>query len=127
MADKSGYTEFGHDEFGNEPMPVDSSDLLAMGLRAPRCNGCEFARLKHKLGDKILVLQGDKVFPSSWLNISDSWVNVYELDADPVPGQGEPYEYGGRPIQFHAGFMSVGHSNECHHWKPPRGEIGGAR
>ena len=78
-----------------------------MGLRGPRCNGCEFAKLKHKLGDKFLHLQ-DK-----------GWHDVYELDADPVPGQSEPLEYKGRPIRFRASFMSIGHSDECYHWRPP--------
>lgn len=92
------------DDYG--PAPIDSYDLYAMGLRSARCNGCEFARWKHELGDRCLVL-----------NIS-GWPTVYELDAAPRQGQSEPHEHDGRPIRFHASFMSVEHSDECYHWKP---------
>jgi len=91
-----------------EPGPMDSSDMLAMGLRPPRCNGCKFAKLKHELGDKFLHLRGEH-----------GWHDVYELDAEPTPGQGEPLEHEGRPIRFRASFMSIGHSDECYHWRPP--------
>lgn len=93
-----------YEEMGSGP--IDSYDAYAMGLRAPRCNGCKYEQLKHELGDKFLVLR-------------DGWVNIYELDAEPVPGQGEPYEYEGRSIRHRSGFMSVGHSDECYHWAPP--------
>ena len=74
--------------------------------KGARCNGCEFARLKHELGDRFLVLR-------------DGWVNVYEIGASPVVGQGEPLEYEGQPIRYRAGFMSIEHSDECYHWSPP--------
>lgn len=93
------------DEYG--PGPIDSYDCYAMGLRPARCNGCKFAQLEHELGDKFLHLQ-DK-----------GWHNIYELDAGPVSGQGEPLEHEGQPICFRAGFLSIQHSDECYHWKPP--------
>ena len=92
------------------PAPMDSYDLYSMGLRGARCNGCSYAKLAHELGDKLLVLR-------------DDWVNVYELDRAPSPGQGEPKEHEGRPILYRAGFMSIGHSDECYHWKPKSEEM----
>lgn len=89
------------------PGPIDSFDAYQMGLRPPRCNGCEYARLRWELGDKFLSLN------------KAGWVAVYELDAEPVPGQGEPREHDGRPIRHRGSFMSVGHSDECYHWSPP--------
>jgi len=83
------------------------SYLYDMGLRGPRCNGCEYRELKWKLGDKFLVLGGS------------GWTDVYELDAEPTAGQGEPMEHDGRPIRFKSGFMSVGHSDECWGFKIP--------
>ena len=62
-----------YDYFDETPAPIDSSDLYEMGLRAPRCNGCKYAKLKHKLGDKFLS------------RIDGGWVAVYELDAEPRP------------------------------------------
>lgn len=94
-----------------EPAPIDSYDLYAMGLRAARCNGCKYARLKHELGDKFLRLRN-----------ANGWVVVYELDARPHPGQGDPLEHEGRPVRHRASFMSIGHSDECYNWKPPRRE-----
>lgn len=91
------------------PAPIDSSDLVAMGFMAPRCNGCKFAQLKWELGDRFLHLVDD-----------NDWHNVYELDAEPGPGQGEPLEHEGRPIRYRAGFMSIGHSDECYNWQPPK-------
>lgn len=101
------------------PAPIDSYDLYAMGLRQPRCNGCMFARLQHDLGERCLVL------------IEEGWPTVYELDAEPRPGQ-ERQKHQGRPIRFHASFMGVGHSDECYNWQPhgEEGElytIGGAK
>ena len=90
------------------PAPIDSYDCYAMGLRAARCNGCEYAKLKHELDDKFLTKS------------ETGWPTVYELDAEPSPGQGEPTEHEGRPIRFRASFMSIGHSDECYHWKPPK-------
>ena len=101
-----------YDEFGSEP--IDSFDAYRMGLRPARCTGCEYARLKWELGDKFLALH-------DWL------ISVYELDAEPSPGQGEPYTYKGHPIRHRASFMSIGHSDECYQWKPPNIETGGAR
>lgn len=75
------------------------------GLRGARCNGCEYARLKYQLADKFLVLR-------------DGWVNVYEKGAPPVAGQ-SIIEHEGKPIQHKGSFLSVGHSDECYHWKPP--------
>ena len=83
--------------------PIDSYDLYAMGLRAPRCNGCKYAELKWQLGDKFLRIGN----------------SVYELDAEPTLGQGEPMEYEGRSIRFHAYFISTEHSDECWHFTPP--------
>jgi hypothetical protein len=85
--------------------PIDSYDCYAMGLRAPRCNGCEYAQLKHKLGDRFLSVN------------EDGWTAVYELDATPRPGQAET-EHEGRPIQSRSSFMSIKHSDECYYWKP---------
>jgi len=76
-----------------------------MGLRGPRCNGCKFAQLKHKLDDKFLHL------------VEGGWHSVYEWDAEPVSGQSK-LEHKGRPIRFRASFMSIGHSDECYHWRP---------
>lgn len=92
------------------PGPIDSADMLAMGLRAPRCNGCEHARLRWELGNKFLSRN------------EAGWVAVYELDAEPAPGQGEPQEHDGRPIRHKSSFMSIGHSDECYGWKPPEGK-----
>jgi hypothetical protein len=98
-----------HDEWYDwEPAPIDSYDLYAMGLRAPRCNGCEYAKLKWELGDKFLALKDEH-----------GWTNVYELDREPGKGQGEPYEHEGRPVYCRVGFMSIQHSDECYHWQPP--------
>ncbi len=98
-----------YDDYG--PPPIDSYDLYAMGLRPPRCNGCQFARLQHELGDRCFVSH------------HNGWTTVYELDAEPVPGQGDPHEHDGRPIRFRSSFLSVGHSDECYHWRP-EGEPG---
>ena len=89
-----------------ESGPIDSSDAYAMGLRPARCNGCEFAKFRHELGNKFLYLQ------------EYGWHSVYELDAKPNPKQGEPREHEGHQIRFRASFMSIGHSDECYHWKP---------
>ena len=59
----------------------------------------------YELGDKFLAL-------------NDGWVNVYELAAEPTQGQGEPFEYEGRSIRYRAGFISIGHSDECYNWSP---------
>jgi len=77
-----------------------------MGFRGPRCNGCSLAKFKYELGDKFLMIRGK---------------GVYELDAEPRPGQGEPQSYEGRPIRFHWWGMSYQHSDECYHWQPPKG------
>lgn len=87
--------------------PIDSDDLYAMGLRSARCNGCTYAKLKYELGDKFLSLP------------VGGWIAVFELDAQPYPGQAEPLEHDGRPIRNRGGFMSIGHSDECYHWRPP--------
>lgn len=99
--------------FEHDPAPIDSYDLYAMGLRAARCNGCKYAQLKHELGDKFLPLHESRgeAFPR--------WVTVYELDAQPESGQGEPQEHEGRPIRFRVGFASIEHSDECYNWRPP--------
>lgn len=89
-----------------ESGPIDSYDAYAMGLRPARCNGCKFTKLKYELDDKFLHL------------VEHGWSTVYELDAEPTPGQGEPLEHKGRPIRFRASFMSIKHSDECYHWKP---------
>jgi hypothetical protein len=74
-----------------------------------RCNGCEYERLKWELGDKFLALT------------LGEWVEVYELDAQPRPGQGNPQDIEGIPVRWHASFMAVEHSDECYNWKPPDG------
>lgn len=91
------------------PAPIDSDDLYARGLRPGRCNGCEYAKLKWELGDEFLSLN------------CNGWVQVYQLGASPDSGQREPTEYEGRPIRFRAAFRSIGHSDECYHWRPPQG------
>ena len=91
-----------YDEWG-ERGPIDSEDAFAMGLRGPRCNGCKLAKLRYELGDKFLLLHN----------------TVYELDAEPAPGQGQPEQHKGRPIKHHLWVMSPEHSNECYHWTPP--------
>lgn len=88
----------------DEPAPFDSSDLYQMGLRAPRCNGCEVAKLKHELGDKFLLMPD----------------GIYELDAEPREGQGEPYVWDGRSIRWHFWGMSYDHSDECYNWQPSK-------
>lgn len=95
-----------HDEHG----PIDSYDAYQMGLRPPRCSGCKYAQLKYELGNRFLVLN------------EKPRINVYELDAEPFSGQGEPSEHEGRPIQYRAGFMSIGHSDECYNWQSPKEE-----
>lgn len=91
-----------YDEYDG-PGPIDSYDAYLMGLRPSRCNGCKLAEWKGKLGDKFLLLPD----------------GVYELDAEPTRGQGEPREHDGHPIRFHWWGMSYEHSDECYHWKPP--------
>jgi len=91
------------------PAPIDSYDLYAMGLRPARCNGCKYAQLKHELGDKFLSMKTD-----------NGWIGVYELDAESVAGQSEPYEHEGRSIRHRVSFMAIGHSDECYHWQPRR-------
>ena len=86
------------------PGPIDSDDMYTMGLRPARCNGCELAKLRWELDDKFLMLPGQ---------------GIYELDAIPSKGQGEPSEHNGRPIQFRMWGMNYGHSDECYKWKPP--------
>ena len=81
------------------------SELFEMGLRPPRCNGCTLAQLKYELGDKLIYLPG----------------GIYELDAKPIPGQGGPSSYKGRPIRFRFWGMSYGHSDECYNWHPAVG------
>ena len=80
------------------------SELFEMGLRRGVCNGCSLKRLKWKLGKKFLLLYG----------------TIYELDAKPLEGQGEPLEYNDRPIRFHLWGMSYEHSDECYGWAPPK-------
>ena len=92
--------------------PLDSYDLYAMGLRSARCNGCKYAKLRHELGDKFLSLKDGR------------WIAVYELGAEPVPGQGEPYEYEGQPVRHRSSFMAIGHSDECYNWQPPKKQRG---
>ena len=89
--------------------PSDSHEAYEIGLRAPRCNGCRFDKLKYELGDKCYIYR-------------DPWVNVYELDAEPIPGQGQPQSFEGRPLKWRASFMAVGHSDECYNWQPPNKE-----
>lgn len=96
--------------FDDGPAPIDSYDLYAMGLRSARCNGCKYNQIKHELGNKFLELQRN-----------NKWVNVYELDSTPLPGQADPKEYEGRPIRFTIGFAGIGHTDECYHWQPPGG------
>ena len=79
------------------------------GLRGPRCNGCKYAELKWRLGDKFYSVVN-----------SYGWTDVYELDAKPVLGQGKTVEHDGRPIRFRGGFMAIGHSDECWHFKAPK-------
>lgn len=120
-----------YDEYG--PAPIDSYDLYAMGLRSARCNGCKFTKLKWELGDKSLVLQSSRwtgvlaALRAGWwagafqaLRGYRRWTKVYELDQGPIPGQGKPLTHKGRPIRYHASFTSVGHSDECYHWRPPK-------
>ncbi|NIV30034.1 MAG: hypothetical protein GWN58_11195 [Anaerolineae bacterium] len=85
------------------PGPIDSYDAFQMGLRPARCNGCRLAQLEHELGERFLLLGN----------------TVYEYDAEPAPGQAEPTSHQGRPIRFHAWFMSLEHSDECYNWQPP--------
>ena len=80
------------------------SELYDMGLRPSICNGCSLKRLKWELGDKFLMLNG----------------TIYELDAEPAKGQGEPTSYKGHLIRFKMWGMDYGHSDECYHWRPPR-------
>ena len=101
------YEDYNYDD-EYESGPIDSDDAYAMGLRAARCNGCKYAKLKYELGEKFLYLT------------VGGWPTVYELDAEPLLGQGKPMEHEGRSIRFHAGFMSIGHSNECYNWQPPK-------
>lgn len=82
-----------------EPVPT----LYELGLRPARCNGCRLAELRHELGNKLLVRLTE-----------DGWTEVYELDAEPLPGQGEPQEVDGRPVRWHVTFMSTEHSDECY-------------
>ena len=82
------------------------SEAYEMGLRGPRCNGCSYRRLKHELGDRFLRLP------------SVGWIAVYELDAEPLGGQGDPMEHEGHPIRHRSTFMSIEHSDECYNWKP---------
>lgn len=78
--------------------------MFDMGLRPPRCNGCERKKLKHQLGEKFLQLP----------------TGIYELDAEPAKGQDEPKSHEGRPIRFVIWGMSYGHSDECYNWRPPK-------
>ena len=79
-----------------------------MGLRSGRCNGCKLKQFRHELGDKFIMLNR----------------TIYELDAEPCQGQGEPLEHEGRPVQFVMWGASWGHSDECYNWKPPRKKKG---
>jgi len=90
-----------------ERAPIDSADLLQMGLRPPRCNGCKIAQLKWGLGDKFLGLLSE-----------DGWYAVYALDQLPSLDQ-RKVEHEGRPVRFVAMFMSPEHSDECYHWEAP--------
>ncbi len=116
-----------YDDYG--PAPIDSYDLYAMGLRTARCNGCRYAKLTHELGDKCLVLYigprrlrqlRKRLLGLLGKRIKIMWTCVYELDAEPAAGQGKPKIYKGRSIRHRGAFPSVGHSDECYHWKPPR-------
>ena len=75
-----------------------------------KCNGCKLKEYKWKLGKKFLLMPG----PNG---------GVYELDAEPIEGQGHPKEYNGRPLRFCWWGMSYGHSDECYDWHPPRKKI----
>ena len=77
------------------------SEAYDQGLRGAICNGCSLAKLKHELGKKFLMLPD----------------GIYELDAQPVEGQGKPMVYKGKPIRFHMWGMSYEHSDECYNWK----------
>ena len=84
----------------------DYEGLDYTDFRPARCNGCEYAKLKHSLGNNVLALH------------ENGGTGVYELDAQPVAGQGSKVEHEGRPVRFKAWFMDIGHSDECYHWRP---------
>lgn len=83
------------------------SYLYDMGLRPARCNGCSYLEYKWKLGDNFLEINGG------------GWVDVYELDAEPLTGQSLPKEHEGRPVRYRSGFMGIGHSDECWGFRIP--------
>lgn len=88
------------------------SITYAMGLRGPRCNGCEFARIKYELGEKVYVHR------------SGTWTTMYRRGEAPHEGQGEPFvDDNNEPIGFIVSFMSIEHSDECFKWKPPKRRV----
>lgn len=107
-----------YDEHG--PGPIDSYDRYAMGLRAPRCNGCEYAKLKWELGEKFYSRRTGTGLLNRLLGRRGlcKWIEVYELGAQPGPKQRKK-KYRGVPIKHITSFASIEHSDECWHWKPP--------
>lgn len=69
------------------------------------CNGCHDRDLRRRLGKRYLLLDGRK---------------VYELDAQPEPGQSEPHKHLGRPIRLCAIYMALEHSydEDCRLTRP---------
>lgn len=60
------------------------------------CNFCSLRSIKARYRpEEILCLT------------VHGWITYYQVDADPLPGQGEPLEHNGRPIRFLASFMSL--------------------
>ena len=84
------------------------SELYRLGLRGPRCNGCSYAKLKHELGDRFYSEVDEH-----------GWTMVYELEPEIIDPFNELPEKRGKPAKFRAGFMSIGHSDECYNWQPP--------
>jgi hypothetical protein len=91
--------------------PVGGEDVsfaYNMGLRGPRCNGCKYARLKHELGDRFREIRTER-----------GWIVVFELDV--VRRTREKLQIiAGRPAKRVVAFLSIGHSDECYHWKPKK-------
>jgi len=101
--DRAEYDD--EDKYDDGPGPIDSYDAYAMGLRPARCNGCQFKELKHELGNRALVRN------------EQGWTAVYEqVEAGTVKAE----VVDGKLVKFRASFMSIGHSDECWNYQPPK-------
>lgn len=61
-----------------------------------RCNYCDLQDLKARYKPEELIRLNQR-----------GWISYYRLGAEPIPGQDDPIEHEGKPIQFLASFAEI--------------------